>query len=176
MNGGAKGFTEWTNVVRAKPLFQDHYQPHLPADLGFYDLRLSETREAQAELAKNHGISGFCYYHYWFQGRRLLGRPINDILRLGRPDFPFCQCWANESWTRGWLGEKCDVLISQTYDPQDDLRHGHWLARAFADPRYLRMKGRRYFSFIDLDICRNRGGSRTCCVMCALKMAMKIPT
>jgi lipopolysaccharide biosynthesis protein len=140
-----KGFTEWTNVVRARPLFQGHYQPHLPADLGFYDLRLSETREAQAELAKNHGISGFCYYHYWFQGRRLLGRPIDDILRMGRPDFPFCLCWANESWTRGWLGEERNLLISQTYDPHDDLRHCHWLANAFADPRYLRMKGRAIF-------------------------------
>jgi lipopolysaccharide biosynthesis protein len=140
-----KGFTEWTNVVQAKPLFPGHYQPHLPADLGFYDLRLSEAREAQAELAKNHGISGFCYYHYWFQGRRLLGRPIDDILRMGRPDFPFCLCWANESWTRGWLGEERNVLISQTYDPHDDLRHCHWLTKTFADSRYLRMKGRAIF-------------------------------
>jgi lipopolysaccharide biosynthesis protein len=105
-----KGFTEWTNVVKAKPLFKGHYQPHFPADLGFYDLRVPEVREAQAELAKAHGISGFCYYHCWFQGRRLLGRSVDEILRSGRPDFPFCLCWANERWTRGWLGQERDVL------------------------------------------------------------------
>jgi lipopolysaccharide biosynthesis protein len=140
-----KGFTEWTNVVRARPLFQGHYQPHLPADLGFYDLRLSEAREAQAELARTYGISGFCYYHYWFQGRRLLGRPVDEILGSSRPDFPFCLCWANESWTRGWLGQERDVLISQTYDPYDDLQHCRWLAKAFADHRYLRVKRRAVF-------------------------------
>ena len=140
-----KGFTEWTNVVRAKPLFQGHYQPHFPGELGFYDLRLSESREAQAELAKAHGISGFCYYHYWFNGRRLLGRPIDEILRSRQPDFPFCLCWANESWTRGWLGEERDVLIPQTYDPRDDLDHCHWLVKTFADRRYLRTKGRAIF-------------------------------
>ena len=137
-----KGFTEWTNMVKAKPLFKGHYQPHFPADLGFYDLRV---REAQAELAKAHGISGFCYYHYWFQGRRLLGRPVDEILRSGWPDFPFCLCWANESWRRGWLGQERDVLISRTYDPYDDLQHCHWLAEAFVDHRYLRMKGRAVF-------------------------------
>jgi len=140
-----KGFTEWTNVVRAKPLFQGHYQPHLPADLGFYDLRVSEAREAQAELARAHGISGFCYYHYWFKGRRLLGRPFDEILSSGQPDFPFCLCWANESWTRGWLSEERKVLICQNYDARDDLEHCQWLARAFADRRYLRTRGRAIF-------------------------------
>jgi len=140
-----KGFTEWTNVVRARPLFRDHYQPHLPGELGFYDLRLSESREAQAELAKAHGISGFCYYHYWFKGRRLLGRPVDEVLGSDRPDFSFCLCWANESWTRGWLGEERDVLIPQTYDPHDDLNHCRWLAKAFADRRYMRTNGRAIF-------------------------------
>lgn len=137
-----RGFTEWTNVAKAAPLFPGHYQPHLPADLGFYDLRLPEARAAQAELAASYGIRGFCYYHYWFNGRRLLGRPIDDILRSGEPEFPFCLCWANESWTRGWLGEEREVLISQTYSADDDRTHARWLAKVFADSRYLRKDGR----------------------------------
>lgn len=95
-----KGFTEWTNVAKAKPLFKGHYQPHIPADLGFYDLRLPEVREAQAELAREAGIEGFCYWHYWFgNGRRLLERPFNEVLESGKPDFPFCLAWANHSWS-----------------------------------------------------------------------------
>ena len=140
-----KGFTEWTNVVKARPLFPGHYQPHLPADLGFYDLRLAEARAAQAELAVSYGINGFCYYHYWFNGRRLLSRPFDEILGSGQPDFPFCLCWANESWTRGWLGQDRQVLISQTYNPDDDLAHARWLAKVFADSRYLRKDGRAIF-------------------------------
>jgi lipopolysaccharide biosynthesis protein len=97
-----KGFTEWVNVVQAKPLFKRHYQPHIPADLGFYDLRLSETRQAQADLAREYGIYGFCYYHYWFHGQRLLERPFNEVLSSGKPDFPFCLCWVNESWLSKW--------------------------------------------------------------------------
>ena len=140
-----KGFTEWTNVVKTAPQFPGHYQPHLPADLGFYDLRLPEARAAQAELAASYGIHGFCYYHYWFNGRRLLGRPLDEILASGQPDFPFCLCWANETWSRGWLGREEQVLIAQTYSPDDELRHGHWLAKVFADSRYLRKDGRAIF-------------------------------
>jgi lipopolysaccharide biosynthesis protein len=140
-----KGFTEWTNVVKARPLFPGHHQPHLPADLGFYDLRLPDSRAAQAELAASYGIHGFCYYHYWFNGQRLLGRPLDEILGSGEPDFPFCLCWANESWTRGWLGQEREVLISQTYNPDDELMHARWLAKAFADSRYLRKDGRAIF-------------------------------
>ncbi len=140
-----KGFTEWTNVARAKPLFPGHYQPHIPADLGFYDLRLPEVRIAQAELAKQYGIEGFCYYHYWFKGRRLLGRPFEEVLSSGQPNFPFCLAWANETWSRRWLGEERDILLAQTYSPEDDLGHIRWLMKAFSDPRYIRIKGRPLF-------------------------------
>ena len=139
-----QGFTEWTNVVQAQRLFRGHYQPHLPADLGFYDLRLPETRQAQADLARDYGIYGFCYYHYWFHGRRLLERPFDEVLASGKPDFPFCLCWANESWTRAWDG--CDdPLIEQQYSEIDDLRHIRWLARAFQDQRYIRVDGKPLF-------------------------------
>src|ERR1043166_3815968 len=140
-----KGFTEWTNVAKAVPLFAGHYQPHIPADLGFCDLRSAETREAQAALARAHGIEGFCYYHYWFNGHRLIERPFNEVLTSGRPDFPFCLCWANETWSRRWLGEERDILIEQTYSAADDLRHAQWLLDAFADQRYLKIRGRPVF-------------------------------
>ena len=137
-----KGFTEWTNVARAKPLFRGHYQPRLPADLGYYDLQGAETRQAQAELATAYGIEGFCYWHYWFHGIRLLERPVDEILASGEPDFPFCLAWANESWSRSWLGDKREVLIEQKYSEQDDRVHARWLAKAFADPRYIHVNGR----------------------------------
>lgn len=136
------GFTDWLNVVRAGPLFPGHYQPHLPADLGFYDLRVAETREAQAELARAHGISGFCYYHYWFNGIRLLHRPLDEVLRSGRPDFPFCLCWANEDWTRRWDGRAGDILVGQRYSLEDDIAHIDHLLPILAEPRYIRIGGR----------------------------------
>jgi hypothetical protein len=140
-----KGFTEWTNVAKAKPLFSGHYQPHIPADLGFYDLRLPEARQAQADLARMYGIGGFCYYHYWFNGSRLLERPFNEVLKSGTPDFPFCLCWANETWSRRWLGEERDILKKQDYSAEDDLNHIHSLLPAFADDRYIQIKGRPLF-------------------------------
>ena len=140
-----KGFTEWTNVTRAKPLFKDHYQPHIPADLGFYDLRLPETRESQANLARSHEIYGFCYYHYWFNGRRLLERPFDEVLVSGRPNFPFCLCWANENWTRRWDGLDQEVLMGQAYSEVDDLLHIQWLAKAFQDARYIRINDKPLF-------------------------------
>ena len=139
------GFTDWTNVVRARPVVRGHYQPHIPADLGFYDLRLAEARAAQAAMAAEYGIDGFCYYHYWFHGRRLLERPFDEVLRSGQPDFPFCLCWANENWTRTWSGRDGEVLVRQTYSERDDLTHIRWLAEAFSDPRYLRIRGRPVF-------------------------------
>ena len=140
-----KGFTEWTNVTKAHPLFHGHYQPHLSADLGFYDLRLPEAREAQADLARAHGIHGFCYYHYWFNGRRILERPFNEVLESGKPDFPFCLAWANESWSRRWLGEERNLLIEQTYSAKDDIAHARWLLPSLADPRCIRVDGRSLF-------------------------------
>jgi lipopolysaccharide biosynthesis protein len=140
-----RGFTEWHNVTRAAPLFRGHYQPHLPADLGFYDLRLAETRELQAQLARAHGIHGFCYWHYWFEGRRLLQRPFDDVLVSGKPELPFCLAWANESWSRRWLGEEMAVLAEQTYSASDDLGHARWLLSALADARAIRVHGRPLF-------------------------------
>jgi lipopolysaccharide biosynthesis protein len=140
-----RGFTEWRNVVLARPQFPGHHQPHLPADLGLYDLRVPEVRAAQAELARAHGISAFCYYHYWFEGRRLLERPFDEVLSTGQPDLPFCLCWANERWTRAWDGRDSSVLVEQTYSAADDHAHARWLVRAFADERYLRVEGRPVF-------------------------------
>jgi lipopolysaccharide biosynthesis protein len=137
------GFTEWVNVAKARPRFAGHHQPHIPTELGFYDLRLPETRKAQADLARAHGIDGFVYYHYWFSGRRLLERPFNEVLNTGQPDFPFCLCWANESWTRAWDGRTKDVLVEQSYG--DDREHAGWLVRAFSDPRYIRVDGKPLF-------------------------------
>jgi hypothetical protein len=140
-----KGFTEWRNVCKAKPLFDGHYQPHLPSDLGFYDLRLPETRIAQADLAREYGIDGFCYYHYWFNGKRLLERPVEELLASGKPDFPFCLCWANENWTRRWDGQDSSILIEQVYSEADDRAHIQDLFRFFTDPRYIRVNGKPLF-------------------------------
>lgn len=137
-----KGFTEWTNVTRARPLFPGHDQPHLPADLGFYDLRVAEVREAQADLAREYGIYGFCYYHYWFNGRRILQRPFQEVLASGRPDFPFCICWANEPWTRSWDGWAGEVLLPQEHSLEDDRAHIERLVPALQDPRYIRVSGK----------------------------------
>jgi hypothetical protein len=137
-----KGFTEWTNVVQGRPHFKDHYQPHLPADLGFYDLRLPEAREAQAELAREYGVYGFCYYHYWFNGKRILERPLDEVLASGRPALPFCVSWANESWTRTWKGHQDKVLMQQSYSPEDDLKHIHHLLPTLSDDRYIQVDGK----------------------------------
>ncbi len=140
-----KGFTEWTNVTKAQARFEGHYQPHHPADLGYYDLRLEETRIAQADLAKEFGISGFCYYHYWFNGKRILDRPVEDMLESGKPDFPFCLCWANENWTRRWDGRDEEVLLKQEYADEDDLNHIRHLKKYFDDPRYIKVDGKPVF-------------------------------
>lgn len=141
-----KGFTEWTNVTKAKPLFRGHYQPHQPADLGFYDLRVPEVREQQAELAREAGIEGFCYWHYWFAGKRLLERPFNEVLASGKPDFPFCLAWANESWKGIWHGADGRTLIDQTYPGEEDyINHFYDVLPAFRDSRYITIDGKPVF-------------------------------
>jgi len=137
-----KGFTEWRNVVRALPNFPGHYQPQLPGELGFYDLRVAETRAEQASLAREHGIAAFCYYHYWFSGQRLLHRPLDDVLASGEPNFPFCICWANENWTRAWDGLAQNVLIAQQYRDEDALGFIRDALPILADPRYVHVDGR----------------------------------
>lgn len=142
-----KGFTEWTNTGKARRRFIGHYQPHVPADLGYYDLRVPEVRLAQAELAKSYGIEGFCYYHYWFgDGRRLLERPFQEVLASGQPDYPFCLCWANHSWTGVWHGAPDRTLIEQKYPGvHDDEAHFAALLPAFRDKRYIRVDGKPMF-------------------------------
>ena len=145
-----KGFTEWTNVGKAKKFFPGHYQPRVPADFGYYDLRVSETREAQAQLARNAGIEGFCYWHYWFDdGKQLLERPFNEVLASGKPDFPFCLAWANESWfAKLWDKDvsKDKLLIEQTYKGVEQYtKHFYDVLPAFKDNRYIKVDGKPVF-------------------------------
>lgn len=146
-----KGFTEWHNVTKARPRFSGHVQPHLPADLGFYDLRVSETRQAQADLARAAGLHGFCYYHYWFSGERVLNRPFDEVLANKEPDFPFMLTWANENWTRAWDGGAHEVLLSQSYGDEDTKAHARHLIPAFGDPRYICIQGRPAFAVYNAD-------------------------
>ena len=136
-----KGYTEWARVARGRPQYAGHYQPHLPERLGFYDLRLPETRQRQAELARSHGVSGFCYYYYSFGAKTLLDRPLIEMLESGAPDMPFCLCWANENWTRRWDGDERALLIEQRYGPELDVALIEDLIPFFRDRRYLRVRG-----------------------------------
>lgn len=140
-----KGFTEWTNVTKSTPRFEEHYQPHLPSDLGFYDLRLEEARLAQETLAKQYGIYGFCYYHYWFNGKRMLYEPLDRKLKNPNEDLPFMMCWANENWTRTWVSAERDVLIRQDYSEDDDYNHIKHLINYFKDSRYIKVNGKPIF-------------------------------
>lgn len=146
-----KGFTEWTNVGKAKALFKGHEQPKVPTELGYYDLRLPEVREQQAEMARDAGVSGFCYYHYWFgNGKRILERPFEEVLKSGSPTFPFCLCWANESWhSKFWNIDgtvQRKLLVEQTYPGDDDIiEHFFTLLPAFKDDRYIKVYGKPFF-------------------------------
>lgn len=148
-----KGFTEWTNVAKAKPLFRGHKQPNIPADLGFYDLRMPEVREEQAQLAREAGIEGFCYWHYWFgNGKELLERPFNEVVDSGKPDFPFCLGWANHSWTthtwtRNDSGFKQTMIAEMTYPSDEDhIAHFYKYLKAFKDKRYIKVDGKLLFT------------------------------
>jgi lipopolysaccharide biosynthesis protein len=138
-----EGFTEWTNVRKAVPNFAGHYQPHEPGELGYYDLRDPDVRERQAALAREHGIDGFCYYYYyWFNGKQLLERPLDEVVASGKPDFPFCVCWANENWTRRWDAREQDVPIAQDYSAQGARALIRTLIPLMRDRRYIRVDGR----------------------------------
>lgn len=144
------GFTEWVNVAQARPLFRGHKQPHIPADLGFYDLRNPEIREAQAKLAQDAGIEGFCYWHYWFgNGKQLLESPFNEVVESGKPDFPFCLGWANHSWYKKMWGRdqsKDKIIIEITYPGEEDhIAHFYSLLKAFKDDRYIKVNGKLFF-------------------------------
>lgn len=151
-----KGFTEWRNVVQAKPVFKGHYQPRIPADLGFYDLRVPEVREAQAEMARDAGIEGFMYWHYWLgNGRMLLERPFQEVLKNGKPDFPFCLGWANHSWTtKTWVKGKQfqhdSMIMEQLYPGKvDNVNHFNYVLPAFKDNRYITVDGKPLFLIYD---------------------------
>ncbi|RMD48000.1 MAG: hypothetical protein D6830_07745, partial [Ignavibacteria bacterium] len=141
-----KGFTEWTNVAKAKPLFPGHYQPHLPSELGFYDLRLDEVRELQAKLASEYGLSGFIYYHYWFNGKLLLEKPMEKLYENTNITLPYCAAWANENWTRRWDGDEQEILMQQNYGGlRDIINHYFYLLRFFNDKRYYKIDGKPVF-------------------------------
>lgn len=146
-----KGFTEWNNVAKARPLFRGHHQPNIPADLGFYDLRLPEIREQQAQLAREAGVEGFMYWHYWMgNGKRLLHLPIDEVLESGKPDFPFCFGWANHDWkTSTWTTMKNfqanQMICPVVYSEEDYVTHFYWCLKAFKDPRYIKVEGKPFF-------------------------------
>jgi lipopolysaccharide biosynthesis protein len=166
-----KGFTEWTNVAKARPNFAGHYQPRLPSDLGFYDLRVPEVMDHQAALAQRYGIYGFCYYYYWFNGRRLLELPLERMLQSGRPNSPFCLCWANENWTRRWDGMEQEILMGQQHSDADDVAVIQDLMRYMRVRNYIRINGKplllvyRANKFPDIrrtamiwrDLCQKKG-------------------
>lgn len=140
-----KGFTEWTNVKKARPLFEGHYQPHVPLNDDYYDLSENEALCAQAKLAEAHGIGGFCFYHYWFNGKKLLEKPLELMLETKKPNFPFMLCWANENWTRTWDGLEKNVLMKQDYSFEDDGAHFDYLLPFFRDERYITIDGKPVF-------------------------------
>jgi len=140
------GFTEWTNVQKALPNFEGHYQPHRPAELGYYDLTNPAVMQRQSALAREYGIYGFCYYYYSFSGRRVLEAPLEAMLASGEPDFPFSLCWANENWTRTWDGGDKDVLLAQQYRPADDVTIIRDIVRYLRAPNYIRVNGKPLLS------------------------------
>jgi hypothetical protein len=140
------GFTEWTNVGRASKLFRNHYQPRVPADLGYYDLRLASVIQAQADMAKFAGVEGFAFWHYWWAGKKLLEKPLNILLENPQIDLPFSLAWANETWSGVWHGSPNKILVEQTYPGEDDhIAHFYDCLPAFKDPRYITVNGKLLF-------------------------------
>lgn len=139
------GFSEWHNVSQATKRYREHYQPHLPGELGFYDLRLDKTREQQGRLAKDYGIDGFCYYSYWLDGKVILGEPLERTIRTGFPDIPLCLCWANENWTRAWDGRETQIILEQKYDTDSLQEYCRYLIQVFSYKQYIKIKGRPVF-------------------------------
>jgi lipopolysaccharide biosynthesis protein len=152
-----KGFTEWTNVKKAKPLFDGHYQPHIPhEDVGYYDLTDPEVLVRQAAMAKEFGIHGFAYYHYWFNGKRLLETPLDNMLKTGTPDFPFLYIWANENWSKRWDGHDNEIIIKQDHSIEDDLNHIQFLCKnVFSDKRYITIDGKPVFMVYRTELLPN---------------------
>jgi GT2 family glycosyltransferase/2-polyprenyl-3-methyl-5-hydroxy-6-metoxy-1,4-benzoquinol methylase len=150
-----QGFTEWNNVAKALPNFIGHQQPRIPADLGFYDLRLAEVMEAQWKLAANYGIDGFCYYYYWFDGHRLLDKPLARLLDAAAPAHPFCLCWANENWTRRWDGKENDILMAQNHSPEDDLAVIADIAKYMRHPSYIKIREKPLIAVYRTDLFPN---------------------
>ncbi len=142
-----KGFTEWTNTKKAKPLFEGHYQPKTPMDENYYNLLDPSVMEEQAKLAKEKGIYGFCYYHYWFKnGKKLLEKPIEAMLKNKEVDIPFCLCWANENWSKRWDGGRNEIIMAQDYgDEKEWESHFLYLLEFFNDPRYIKIDNKPAF-------------------------------
>lgn len=152
-----KGFTEWTNVKKANPLFENHNQPRIPEKNNYYNLLDINVMIKQAELAKKYGIYGFCYYHYWFKnGKKLLEKPLEAMLKDKRVDIPFMLCWANENWTRKWDGGNNEIIVEQNYGDYDDLKkHIDYLCEFFRDERYIKMDGKPVFIIYKPEIIPN---------------------
>jgi lipopolysaccharide biosynthesis protein len=142
-----KGFTEWTNVAKAKPLYRGHHQPKLPSDLGFYDLRVPEVQQLQADYATRYGVEAFSYWHYWFGNKKTLLESIYlNMIKSKSPNFPFCLGWANESWSGVWHGNPSKILAKQEYPGKEDaVKHFYYLAEGFSDSRYFKVNGKNLF-------------------------------
>lgn len=153
-----EGFTEWVNVKKARPLFEDHYQPRIPLDDNYYNLLSDEVKQWQVKLARKYGIYGFCFYHYWFNGKKLLEKPIEQYLNNSTLDHPFCICWANEHWTKAWASKNDQILIAQSYGGPDEWEeHFQYLLPFIQDPRYICIEGKPLFVLYrpDLISCLN---------------------